>query len=109
MREILLNPGPVNLSDRVRTALLKPDLCHRELEFSVMQRAIREKLLRVYSLNEEDWAAVLMTGSGTSAMEAMLCSCIPVNGKVLVIENGVYGERLSRISAIHPIDYPNLH
>ena len=109
MREILLNPGPVNLSDRVRTALLKPDLCHRELEFSVMQRAIREKLLRVYSLNEEDWAAVLMTGSGTSAMEAMLCSCIPVNGKVLVIENGVYGERLSRIAAIHRIDYATLH
>ena len=108
MRDILLNPGPVNLSNRVRTALLKPDLCHREPEFGEMQRAIREKLLRVYGLNGEEWAAVLMTGSGTSAMEAMLCSCIPANGRVLVIENGVYGERLSRIAAIHRIDYATL-
>ena len=30
---ILLNPGPVVLSERVRQAMLKPDLCHREQEF----------------------------------------------------------------------------
>jgi 2-aminoethylphosphonate-pyruvate transaminase len=105
MREILLNPGPVNLSERVRQALLKPDLCHREPEFAAMQQSIRRQLLRIYDLPEQDWAAILITGSGTSAMEAMLTSCIPARGKVLVIENGVYGERLSRIAAIHGMDH----
>ncbi|NJM72395.1 MAG: 2-aminoethylphosphonate--pyruvate transaminase [Scytonema sp. RU_4_4] len=106
---ILLNPGPVNLSDRVRNALLRPDLCHREVEFSQLQSRIREQLLQVYDLPRERWAAVLLTGSGTAAMEAMVTSLVPRNGKLLVIENGVYGERLSKIATIHGIEYVTLH
>jgi 2-aminoethylphosphonate-pyruvate transaminase len=106
---ILLNPGPVNLSDRVRNALLRPDLCHREVEFSQLQSTIREQLLQVYDLPMEHWAAVLLTGSGTAAMEAMVTSLVPRNGKLLVIENGVYGERLSKIANIHGIEYTTLH
>ena len=60
--EILLNPGPVNLSKRVRQALLKPDLCHREVEFSNLQQRIRASLLDIYGLSHEDWTAVLITG-----------------------------------------------
>ncbi|MBW4633156.1 MAG: 2-aminoethylphosphonate--pyruvate transaminase [Iphinoe sp. HA4291-MV1] len=106
---ILLNPGPVNLSDRVRNALLRPDLCHREVEFSQLQSKIREKLLQVYNLQGEHWAAILLTGSGTAAMEAMITSLVPKNGKLLVLENGVYGERLSKIANIHGIEYLTLH
>ena len=29
-RWVLMNPGPVNVTARVRQALLGPDLCHRE-------------------------------------------------------------------------------
>ena len=107
--EILLNPGPVNLSERVRRALLKPDLCHREIEFTNLQTGIRRKLLDVYNLSEEKWTAVLLTGSGTSAMEAMLISLVPENGRVLIIENGVYGERLGKIADIYNIAYQTLH
>ena len=102
---ILLNPGPVNLSDRVRKALLNPDLCHREVEFSQLQTRIRQQLLQVYNLPPEEWAAVLMTGSGTAAIEAMVTSLVPREGKLLVIENGVYGERISKIAEIHRIEY----
>lgn len=106
---ILLNPGPVNLSERVRHAMLKPDLCHREQEFSELQNAIREKLLKVYELDNKEWAAVLLTGSGTSAMEAMLTSMAGKGQKVLVIENGVYGERLTQIARLHDVPYETLH
>jgi 2-aminoethylphosphonate-pyruvate transaminase len=112
---ILLNPGPVNLSDRVRNALLRPDLCHREVEFSQLQSRIREQLLQVYDLEgvgvaqpRHRWAAILLTGSGTAAMEAMVSTLVPRNGKLLVIENGVYGERISKIAKIHDIDYITL-
>jgi 2-aminoethylphosphonate-pyruvate transaminase len=105
---ILLNPGPVNLSDRVRNALLGSDLCHREVEFSQLQSRIREQLLQVYGLGSDSWVAVLLTGSGTAAMEAMISSLVPRNGKLLVIENGVYGERLSKIAKIHGINYITL-
>ena len=106
---ILLNPGPVNLSDRVRKALLNPDLCHREGEFSQLQTRIRQLLLKVYNLPSEEWAAVLFTGSGTAGMEAMITSLVPREGKLLVIENGVYGERISKIANIHGIDYLTFH
>ncbi len=107
--EILLNPGPVVLSERVRNALLKPDLCHREQEFIELQNRIRQKLLDVYQLPANEWATILMTGSGTAAMEAMMTSFVPAHGKVLIIENGVYGERLTKIAEIHDINHVSLH
>jgi 2-aminoethylphosphonate-pyruvate transaminase len=109
MTHILLNPGPVVLSERVRNAMLRPDLCHREEEFAELQNNIRSVLLNVYPLPEKDWAAILMTGSGTAAMEAMMTSMIPDHGKVLIIENGVYGERLSKIAELHKINFMTLH
>ncbi len=109
MSHILLNPGPVSLSERVRNAMLQPDLCHREAEFATLQNSIRHDLLDVYSLAEDRWAAILMTGSGTAAMESMMTSLVPDHGKVLIIENGVYGERLSRIAEIHGIEHMTLH
>ena len=102
---ILLNPGPVTLSDRVRNSLSGPDLCHREEEFGLLQQNIRENLLRVYDLSNENWAPVLLTGSGTAAVEAMIISCIPEEGRALVIENGVYGERISEMLKSYGIKF----
>ena len=105
---ILLNPGPVTLSKRVRNALLGPDLCHREAEFSHLQHNIRDALLQVYGLDPKHWAAILLTGSGTAAVEGMVSSLIPRNGRLLVIENGVYGERISNIATAYGIDHLRL-
>ena len=102
-RTILLNPGPVTLSTRVREAMLGPDLCHREPEFAALQTGIRDRLLAVYGLPASDWASILLTGSGTAAVEAMITSLVPDNGRLLVIENGVYGERISNIARRHGI------
>ena len=33
-QNILLNPGPVNMSDRVKRRMTEEDFCHRETEFS---------------------------------------------------------------------------
>ncbi|CAH9017809.1 2-aminoethylphosphonate aminotransferase [Candidatus Nitrosacidococcus sp. I8] len=105
---ILLNPGPVNLSHRVREAFLGPDLCHRESEFFDLQDEIKKQLLAAYKLNPEKWAAVLLSGSGTAAIEAMISSLIPIQGKLLIIENGIYGERITKIAQIHKIKHTTL-
>ena len=102
---LLLNPGPVTLTTRVRQALLRPDLCHRELEFSDLQTAIRQDLLKIYELKPADWTAVLLTGSGTAAVEAMLTSLVPAAGRVLIIDNGVYGARMAKIASVYGIDH----
>jgi 2-aminoethylphosphonate-pyruvate transaminase len=100
---ILLNPGPVCLSPRVRHALLAPDLCHRESEFCELQERVRALLLAVYGLDPGRWAAVPISGSGTAAVEAMVASLVPSAGRLLSIENGVYGERISALAAFHGI------
>ena len=104
MKTILLNPGPVTLSERVRAALLSPDLCHRESEFAQLQDGLRRKLLAVYGVQPSAWAAVLLTGSGTAAVEAMIVSVVPPTGRLLIAENGVYGERMSRIARTYGIE-----
>lgn len=103
MRPILLNPGPVSLSEGVREAVARVDLCHREPEFFDLQDAVIKGLLDVYGCDARVWSAVLIGGSGTSALEAMMASLLPADSNVLVLENGVYGERLTRIAEIHGI------
>lgn len=102
-RPLLLNPGPVTLSERVRNSLLLPDLCHREDEFFELQDEIRQRLLGVYGLDPAVWTAVLLTGSGTAAVEAMVSTLVPAEGRLLVVENGVYGERMTNIARRHGI------
>ena len=98
---ILLNPGPVNVSPRVQQALLRGDLCHREEEFSDLLVAIRTKLLRAFA--PHDYTAVPVSGSGTLAVEAMVSSAMPEGKKLLVLNNGVYGERILRMAEAHHI------
>ncbi|HEY6457492.1 MAG TPA: 2-aminoethylphosphonate aminotransferase [Steroidobacteraceae bacterium] len=105
---ILLNPGPVGLSERVRRSLLNPDLCHREAEFFDLQEEIRARLLAVYGLDPGQWTAVLMTGSGTAAVESMMASLPAPDARVLVLENGVYGERMTQMCAQYRIAHEAL-
>jgi 2-aminoethylphosphonate-pyruvate transaminase len=91
----LLNPGPVTLTSRVREAMSQPDLCHREPEFATLQTEIRDRLVAIYPETADEFEAILLTGSGTAAVEAMVGSLIPRNGHALVVANGVYGERMA--------------
>ena len=102
MPPILLNPGPVNVSARVRDALNGPDICHRESEFFDLQDAIRARLLDAFDVSS-DYTSVLLTGSGTAMVEAMITSAIPDGGRLLVVQNGTYGERIAKIAELHRI------
>lgn len=101
-RWVLLNPGPVNVTERVRRSLLSDDICHREPEFSGLMLGVRKKLLSVFGV-ERTHTVALITGSGTSALEAMLGSFAEKKEKVLVLSNGVYGERMKRILDLHGV------
>ncbi len=45
-----------------------------------------------------------MQGSGTFAVEATLGSVIPPNGRILLIDNGAYGQRMAKIAERLRID-----
>ncbi|WP_211277639.1 aminotransferase class V-fold PLP-dependent enzyme [Couchioplanes caeruleus] len=99
-RQILMNPGPVNADERVRAALAGPDICHREVEFTDLLRRVRDKVVRICG-GGNDHAGVVLTGSGTSAVEALISSVVPQGGGVLAIDNGHYGRRMHDIAAAY--------
>lgn len=101
-RYILLNPGPVNVSPRVRAAFERaPDLCHREPEVGRLLTSIRQRLVRCFG-GPQEYGAVVVAGSGTAAVEAMISSGV-TSGALLVINNGVYGERIADMARAHDI------
>ena len=106
---ILLNPGPVNVSERVRQALMRPDICHRESEFTDLLQGIREKLIRAFAPNySSEYVALVITGSGTAAVEAAITSCVAPGRRLMVIKNGVYSQRISQMAAAHKIQAAEL-
>jgi len=98
---LLFTPGPVNVADNVRTAIAGADICHREIEFERVFRRIETRLLQLFEIrNPEDYQAVVITGSGSAANEAMLSSVVG-DQTILVLSNGEFGERLHATSEIH--------
>jgi 2-aminoethylphosphonate-pyruvate transaminase len=106
-RIVLMNPGPVLIHETVRNALLREDICHREVEFTGLLKRIRAMLCQICS-GDETIAAVVLTGSGTTALEATISSVIPHDGKILIIDNGHYGERLLKIASAYGISAHHL-
>ncbi len=74
----------------------------------ICRRAIRSRLLEVYDLDPAVWTVVLMTGSGTAAVDGMIASLPHQDARLLVLENGVYGERMAQMCAVYGIAYETL-
>jgi 2-aminoethylphosphonate-pyruvate transaminase len=90
---ILLNPGPVNVSPRVTAALARGDLCHREPEADALLARIRARLCEAFA--PAGFTAVLVSGSGTAALEMAVTSVLSPSGRLVVVANGVYGDRVA--------------
>jgi 2-aminoethylphosphonate-pyruvate transaminase len=100
---VLLNPGPTVVSDRVHRAIAGPDLCHREPEYAALAEHI-ERLLLEAADAPAGWRAVLLAGSGTSAMEAMVAGSVRPGKRLLIVRNGTYGDRLALMAERHGIE-----
>lgn len=97
--KLLFTPGPLTTSLPVKEAMLR-DLGSRDFEFIETVREIRRRLLAVGEVAQPEYEAVLMQGSGTFGLEAVLSSTVPPDGKVLSVVNGAYGRRISQIAQV---------
>ncbi len=91
----LLTPGPLTTSGPVKEAMLR-DWGSRDHAFIEMTRRVRDGLVALAGGGER-FTAVPIQGSGTFAVEAMLGTLVPRDGKALVLINGSYGKRIARI------------
>jgi 2-aminoethylphosphonate-pyruvate transaminase len=101
--KILFTPGPLTTSQTVKQAMLK-DLGSRDIEFIGLIKDIRQKLVKLGQAGPDQYTAVLMQGSGTFGLEAVVSSTVPPDGKLLVIINGAYGKRLAKIASVLKIE-----
>ncbi len=92
----LFSPGPVMVKDNVREALMHYDICHRGAEFEAMFVDTQAKINRLFQA-DDSYYSVIVSGSGTSANETALSSLFKAGEEVLLIKNGVFGERLEEI------------
>jgi len=106
-RYTLFNPGPVVTSAGVKAALVHYDVCHRDDDYSGVVRRLQQKLRPVFGASEEH-EMLLLTGSGTAAMEMALSSVVPEGKKILTVSNGAFGERLGEIARLHRLPHVSL-
>src|SRR4051794_28656485 len=95
---LLLTPGPLTTSKSVKSAMVH-DWGSRDATFIRINQSVLTSLVEIID-GGNDFVTVPMQGSGTFAVEAMLTTFIPRNGKVLLLINGAYGQRAKKICEI---------
>jgi 2-aminoethylphosphonate-pyruvate transaminase len=106
----LLTPGPLTTSMSVKQAMLH-DWGSRDRNFMAINARMRERLVAMIG-GEGGFACVPMQGPGTFAVEAMVNSFVPPEGKLLVLVNGNYGKRIVRMCgyskrAVAALEWPD--
>ncbi|MDH2433192.1 2-aminoethylphosphonate--pyruvate transaminase [Pokkaliibacter sp. MBI-7] len=102
----LLTPGPITTTLSVKQAMLV-DWGSWDNDFNLLTASLRQQLLALAHA-EADFSCVLLQGSGTYAVEATLATLVPRSGKLLILMNGAYGQRMAKICDYLGRDYVSL-
>jgi len=100
-KRILMHVGPVNILDRILYAGLKNNIGFTSPEFI---QAFQYSLKKTRELFQVDntYQPFLIPGGGTSAMESVT-SLLREGERVLVVSNGVFGDRWESIFRKYPL------
>jgi len=96
--KLLFTPGPLTTSLTVKQAMLR-DAGSWHYEFNAVVKSVREQLLALAGFAPgAGWETILLQGSGTFGVEAVLATIVPATGRLLVLVNGAYGERIVQMA-----------
>jgi aspartate aminotransferase-like enzyme len=96
MEQNLRTPGPIPISHDVREAQAQPMIDHRGTEFAEMQREISAGIAELIGTRHE---VLLLTGSGSGALEATVVNTLSPGDRVLCVTIGAFGDRFAKIAA----------
>ena len=103
--KLLFTPGPLTVSLAVKQAMLH-DAGSWHSDFNALVAEQRTRLLALVGVTRQDgWEVIPMQGSGTFGVESVFQSCVPPNGRVVVLSNGAYGERIVQMLRHARIDH----
>jgi aspartate aminotransferase-like enzyme len=95
MHQNLRIPGPTPIPDEVRQAQAAPMIDHRGTEFGKMLREIGGGIAELVGTRHE---VLLLTASGTGAMEAAVVNTLTPGDRVLAVTIGSFGDRFAMIA-----------
>ena len=102
---ILLTPGPLTTSDTVKQVMMA-DWCTWDEDYNLhIVEEIRHNLVALATKKPELYTAILLQGSGTYCVEAVLGSAIAPQNRLLILSNGAYGDRMGTIAEYHKLNY----
>ena len=99
----LLTPGPLTTSLTVKQAMLH-DYGSRDQTFIDTNARMLQRLVSIVN-GEGTHVSVPLQGSGTFSVEAMIGCFVPANGKLLILINGAYGQRIAKICDYYKREY----
>jgi aspartate aminotransferase-like enzyme len=90
----LMTPGPAMVPEDVLLELARPVIHHRSDEAKRVIAEVVAGLKEVFQTRNE---VLILTASGTGAMEAAAVNAVPPGGKALVLSAGVFAARWASI------------
>lgn len=91
---ILRIPGPTPIPPRVQQAMSRPMIGHRSGQFSKLFAETAAKLKPFFGTTQD---VLVVTGSGTSALEMAVVNTVQPGEEVAVLVSGAFGERFAKI------------
>lgn len=98
---ILLTPGPTPLPPQVLEALSRPILHHRTQEFGEIFGRVLSDMQKVFRTKN---TVLMITSSGTGAMESAVANLLSPGDKALVHSTGAFGNRFAKILKAYGIE-----
>lgn len=92
MEYLVMLPGPTNVPTRVMNAMLSPIINHRSDDFRKLYRGLVEKTQSVFQTEND---IVILTASGTGAVEASVVNLVRKGDNIVIPVNGEFGGRLA--------------
>jgi alanine-glyoxylate transaminase/serine-glyoxylate transaminase/serine-pyruvate transaminase len=99
---ILLGAGPSNSHPRVMAAMIAPTVGHLDPAFITVMGEISE-LLR-YAWQTDNEFTIVVSGTGSSGMEAAFANVVEPGDRVLIGVNGYFGRRMVDIATRYGAD-----
>ena len=97
----LMIPGPTPVPETVLKAMGRHPIGHRSGEFQAIVRRTTEQLKWLHQTTSD---VLVITGSGTAAMEAGIINTLSRGDKVLCGDNGKFGERWVKVARAYGLD-----
>ncbi len=94
IKKQLFSPGPTPVPERILLAMAGPVMHHRDPAYEELFQEIREGLKYVFQTKQE---VLVLTSSGTGAMEGAVCNTLSPGDEALVVRGGKFGERWAEI------------